>query len=150
MESSTMQEEGGSDPELLKVKVRLDALEEAVKEIVDETKKLSTGMTKDPEGGREDQHTNLQNISKPSSSAADNQHGKSIVGELTPDVSGDKVREFNATAGAPQAGNRNSHESKKWRDAFFFLVSIDISTGDSEMQYVVKVLSHCPKNTPSE
>ncbi|KAJ8635085.1 hypothetical protein MRB53_009352 [Persea americana] len=113
MESSTMQEEGGSDPELLKVKVRLDALEEAVKEIVDETKKLSTGMTKDPEGGREDQPTNLQNISKPSGSAADNQHGKSTVGELTPDASGDKAREFNATASACQTGNRNSHESKK-------------------------------------
>ncbi|RWR75710.1 unconventional myosin-VI [Cinnamomum micranthum f. kanehirae] len=113
MESSTMEEEGGSDPELLKVKVRLDALEEAVKEIVDETKKLSTGMTKDPEGGREDQPTNLQNISKPSSSAADNQHGKSTAGELVPDVSGDKAREFNATASASQTGNRNSHESKK-------------------------------------
>lgn len=33
---------------------------------------------------------------------------------------------------------------------FFFLVSIDISTGDSGMQYVVQVLSHCPKNMPSE
>lgn len=106
MESSTMEEEG-SDFELLKVKVRLDALEESVKVIVDETKKLSSGMTKDSEGSKEEQPANLQNTSKASSSAADNHQSKSTVGELTPDARGAKARESNSTDNVSQ-----EHEKK--------------------------------------
>lgn len=105
MESSTMEE--GSDSELLKVKVRLDALEESVKVIVDETKKLSSGMAKDSEGSKEELPADLQNTSKASSSAADNHQSKSAVGELTPDARGAKARESNSTDNVSQ-----EHEKK--------------------------------------
>ncbi|XP_043699448.1 uncharacterized protein LOC122650186 [Telopea speciosissima] len=48
-------EEVDSDPELLKVKVRLDALEETLKEIIVETKKLSSGNDK-REGSTSEHH----------------------------------------------------------------------------------------------
>ncbi|GAV72378.1 hypothetical protein CFOL_v3_15866 [Cephalotus follicularis] len=55
----------GSDPQTAEVKVRLDKLEEAVKEIVVEWKKQSGGsITKDQEDGNEKKHVGASELDK--------------------------------------------------------------------------------------
>ncbi|KAJ4957530.1 hypothetical protein NE237_024641 [Protea cynaroides] len=82
-------EEFGSDPELLKVKVRLDALEETLKEIVVETKKLFSGNDKQ-EGNMREHHAAVgsspQNKSEGSTCATDSSKSKS-----KPDSSHERV-----------------------------------------------------------
>ncbi|KAL0014659.1 hypothetical protein SO802_001728 [Lithocarpus litseifolius] len=70
--NATEEKEAGSDSELLEVKVRLDKLEEAVKEIVVETKKQpASGLAKNQKDGNEKKDlatdsTNTESRSEPS------------------------------------------------------------------------------------
>lgn len=78
LESNAAEEiEEGSDPELLKVKVRLDKLEEVVKEIVVESKKqLDSSVAKNQDNGskleRQPNKNSSQSRSEASNSAAKN------------------------------------------------------------------------------
>ncbi|XP_058114133.1 uncharacterized protein LOC131257003 isoform X2 [Magnolia sinica] len=83
---SNVADEEKSGLELSKVKVRLDALEETVKEIADETKKLyAISTSKDQGGGMKEQSTptdaSLPSKSEGSSSAAEDQNSKSKAGQ---------------------------------------------------------------------
>ena len=70
--NATEEKEAGSDSELLEVKVRLDKLEEAIKEIVVETKKQpASGLAKNQKEGSENKDlatepTNTKSRSEPS------------------------------------------------------------------------------------
>ncbi|KAF3967129.1 hypothetical protein CMV_008842 [Castanea mollissima] len=70
--NATEEKEAGSDSELLEVKVRLDKLEEAIKEIVVETKKQpASGLAKNQKDGSEKKDlatepTNTKSRSEPS------------------------------------------------------------------------------------
>ncbi|KAL6335078.1 hypothetical protein AAG906_026458 [Vitis piasezkii] len=85
LESNAAEEIGeGSDPELLKVKVRLDKLEEAVKEIVVESKKqLDSSVAKNQDNGskleRQPNKTSSQSRSEASNSAAKNLKSEEIA-----------------------------------------------------------------------
>ncbi|GFZ04032.1 hypothetical protein Acr_16g0006560 [Actinidia rufa] len=65
--------ETGSDPELLEVKVRLEKLEEALKEIVVESKKQPDSIsTKNQEDGSKRKHVATDHSNTPSNSEARN------------------------------------------------------------------------------
>lgn len=84
LESNAAEEkEEGSDPELLKVKVRLDKLEEAVKEFVVESKKqLDSSVAKNGDsGGKHERKPN--NNSSQSRSEANNSVAKNLKSEET-------------------------------------------------------------------
>ncbi|RVW91498.1 hypothetical protein CK203_046168 [Vitis vinifera] len=89
LESNAAEEIGeGSDPELLKVKVRLDKLEEAVKEIVVESKKqLDSSVAKNQDNGskleRQPNKTSSQSRSEASNSAAKNLKSEEIAPGLS-------------------------------------------------------------------
>ncbi|PSS07555.1 Myosin-2 heavy chain like [Actinidia chinensis var. chinensis] len=69
--------ETGSDTELLEVKVRLDKLEEALKEIVVESKKQPDSIsTKNQEDGSKRKHVATDHSNTPSSSEASNSAAK--------------------------------------------------------------------------
>ncbi|KAF8393071.1 hypothetical protein HHK36_021312 [Tetracentron sinense] len=98
MESNAADETGGgSDLELLKVKVRLEALEEAVKGIVVEPKKLSSGdLIKNGEEGSKREHpatigSNTQSRSEGSSAAADDHSSRLNSGDSTPGLNQKRV-----------------------------------------------------------
>eukprot|EP00262_Sarcandra_glabra_P015758 TRINITY_DN4941_c0_g1_i1.p1 TRINITY_DN4941_c0_g1~~TRINITY_DN4941_c0_g1_i1.p1 ORF type:complete len:232 (-),score=52.79 TRINITY_DN4941_c0_g1_i1:64-759(-) len=109
MDSDSTEE--GSDSKLSEVKARLEALEEVVKEIVDESKKQSiVTPTKDQEGSKKEKltpaDTDAQDKSKGGSPAAEGNGTKSKVGKLTPDSTRIKV------SGLDSASNTALQEDK--------------------------------------
>lgn len=78
--------ESGSDPELLQVKVRLDKLEETLKEIVVESKKQDSTSTKNQEDGSgKKHHTATDLTSSSNSSEASNSTGKDHFSKQKPE-----------------------------------------------------------------
>ncbi|KAA8541974.1 hypothetical protein F0562_023126 [Nyssa sinensis] len=118
---ATEEKEAKSDPELSEVRVRLDKLEEAVKEIVVESKKqMGSTITSRQEDGSEKKHPettepiNTQNGSEPSSGAKDhyrNQAANNITeGSGQGKASG--LAPFTDASQQNQKGNQNAGPSQ--------------------------------------